>query len=89
MGREKERKKDTGSGRTPAENSDKLSDKDRARARLYIRSLVSIKSSPSAGPQSARAPCAPAHPVYTDTTPLLQSMVHLKQYYIYAFDRQF
>ncbi len=42
-----ERKKDTGSGRTPAENSDKLSDKFRARARLYIRSLVSIKSSPS------------------------------------------
>ncbi len=59
MGREKERKKDTGLGRTPADNSDKLSAKDRTRARLYIRSLVSIKRSPSA----RRAPNLPG-PIY-------------------------
>ncbi len=46
-------KKDTVSGWTRAENSDKLLDKGWARARLYIHSL-SIKNSPSA-PQSARA----------------------------------
>ncbi len=62
---------DTGSGRTRAENSDKLSDKGQARAGLYIRSLVSIKSPPSA----RRAPILPG-PIctcipYPDATPLI------------------
>ncbi len=48
MKKKKREKKDMGSGRTRAENSDKLSDKSWARAGLYIRSLVSIKSSPLA-----------------------------------------
>ncbi len=66
-GRERE-KKDTGSGRTWAENSDKLSDKGRARAGPYIRSLVSIKSSPSTLPPICPGPYAPAYP---DATPLV------------------
>ncbi len=48
MGREKERKKTRARVGLGSEDSDKLSDKGRARARLYIHSLVSIKSSPSA-----------------------------------------
>ncbi len=52
-GKREREKKDL--GRTWVENSDKLSDKGRARAGLYIRFLVSIKSSPSA----RRAPNLP------------------------------
>ncbi len=61
MGREEEKKK-TCSGRTPAENSDKLSDKGRAGKN---HSLVSVKSSPL-----ARPPYAPAYLAYPDATPL-------------------
>ncbi len=52
MGREKERKKTRARVGLGSEDSDKLSDKGRARARLCIHSLVSIKSSPSAQQQN-------------------------------------
>ncbi len=82
-GREREReKKDTGSGRTQAENSDKLSDKARARAGLCIRSLVSIKSSPSA----RRAPNLPG-PICTCIPRRYCTLIDVWQHQLYLYHR--
>ncbi len=66
----RERKKATGLGQTPVEKSDKLSDKDRARVKLYP--LFQLKVPPRlGGPPISPGPYAPAYPAFPDATPLI------------------